>query len=93
MHGTDNTTDITQCSILSELILRLEITPSSNKSVGRKSLIEEIDNFLLDNYETNFLVEPSSNEESRPANFFMTESNVSKAVSFYSTASKELEST
>jgi len=90
--GTDDTTDITQQALL-ELILPLEITPSSNEAIGRKPLIEEIDDFLPDNYETNFHVEPSSNEESKPANFFMTESNVSKAASFYSTASKEPEST
>jgi len=51
--GTDDTTDITQCSTLSELMLPLEINPSSNEAVGRKPLIEEIDDFLPDNYETN----------------------------------------
>jgi len=51
--GTDDTTDITQHSTLSELMLPLEITPSSNEAVGRRPLIEEIDDFLPDNYETN----------------------------------------
>jgi len=89
---TDDTTDITQQALL-ELILPLEITPSSNEAISREPLIEEIDDFLPDNYKTNFHVEPSSNEESKPANFFITKSNVSKAASFYSTASKEPEST
>ena len=68
-------------------MLPLEITPSSNKTVGRRPLIEEIDNSVSDD------MMGSCNKEGGPTSFFMTESNVSKAASFYSTTSEEPEST
>ena len=71
---------------LSELMLPLEITPSSsNKTVGRRPLIEEIN--VSDDMVN------SCNKGGGLTSFFITESNVSKAASFYSTTSEEPEST
>ena len=70
-------------------MLPLEITPSSsNKTVGRRPLIEEIDDSVSDDHTVD-----SCNKEGGPTSFFITESNVSKAASFYSTTSEEPEST
>ena len=61
-------------------MLPLEITPSSsNKTVGRRPLIEEIDDSVSNDHMVN-----SCNKEGGPTSFFITESNVSKAASFYS---------
>ena len=74
-------------------MLPLEITPSSfNKTVGRRPLIEEIDDSVSDDC-TNLLVDSGNKEGGGPTSFFITESNVSKAASFYSTTSEEPEST
>ena len=90
--NTGNAPDFAQGKSLSELMLPLEITPSSsNKTVGRRPLIEEIDDTTSDDY-TDLLVD-SCNKVGGPTSFFMTESNVSKAASFYSTTSEEPEST
>ena len=81
--------DMAQSSILSDLIIPLGITPSSsNSTVSRRPLIEEIDDSVPDN----LLMNSSSNNEEGSTNFFITESNVSKAASFYSTTNKEPES-
>ena len=89
---TGNAPDFTQGNSLSEFILPLEITPSSsNKTVGRRPLIEEIDDTASDDY-IDLLVD-SCNKVGGPTSFFMTESNVSKTASFYSTTSEEPEST
>lgn len=84
--------NMAQGSTLSELMLPLEITPSSSSSTaGRRQLIEEIDDTVSSNH-TSLLEDASNNKEEGLTNFFITESNVSKAASFYSTASKEPES-
>ena len=90
---TGDTSDFAQSNSLSELMLLLEITPSSlNNTVGRRPLIEEIDDSVSDS-RTNLLVDSCNKEGGGPTSFFITESNVSKAASFYSTTSKEPEST
>ena len=81
--------DMAQSSTLSDLIIPL--ASSSNSTVSRRPLIEEIDDSVPDNH-TNVLMNSSSNNEEGSTNFFITESNVSKAASFYSTTSKEPES-
>ena len=87
-----DTLDVAQGSALSELMLPLEITPSfSSNTVGRRPLIEEIDDSVSSN--TGLLEHSSSNKEEGSMNFFITESSISKAASFHSTASKEPEST
>ena len=74
-------------------MLPLGITPSSsNKTAGRRLLIEEIDDSISDN-RTNLLVDSYNKGGGGPTSFFITESNVSKAANFYSTTSKESEST
>lgn len=90
--GTTDTADMTQSSTLSELILPLEITSSSSSKTISRPLIEEIDDSVSDSH-TDLLVKSSINKEEEPSNFFLTESNVSKAASFYSAPSKEPEST
>ena len=91
--NTGDIPDFVQSNSLSELMLPLEITPSSsNQTVGRRPLIEEIDDSVSDNH-TNLLVDSCNKEGGEPTSFFITESNVSKAASFYSTTSEELEST
>ena len=91
--NTGDTPDFAQSNSLSELMLPLEITPSSsNKIVGRRPLIEEIDDSVSDDH-TNLLVDSCNKEGGGPTSFFITESNVSKAASFYSTTSEEPEST
>lgn len=84
-----DTLDVAQGNTLSELMLPLQITPSSS---NRRPLIEEIDDSVSDN-RANMLVDSSSTKEELSANFFMTESNVNKASSFHSTTNKEPEST
>ena len=87
-----DTLDVTQGSALSELMLPLEITPSfSSNTIGRRPLIEKIDDSITSN--TSLLAHSSSNKEEGSTNFFITESSISKAASFHSTASKEPEST
>ena len=87
-----DTLDAAQGSALSELMLPLEITPSfSSNTAGRRPLIEEIDDSVSSN--TSLLAHSSSNKEEGSTNFFITESSISKAASFHSTASKEPEST
>ena len=78
LNENTDTPDFAQGSnSLSEVMLPLEITPSSsNKTVGRRPLIEEID-------DPNTV--DSCNKEGGPTSFFITESDVSKAASFYST--------
>ena len=90
LNENTDTPDFAQGSnSLSELMLPLEITPSSsNKTVGRRPLIEEIDDSVSDDHTVD-----SCNKEGGPTSFFITESNVSKAASFYSTTSEEPEST
>ena len=91
--NTGDTPDFAQSNSLSELMLPLEITPSStNKTLGRRPLIEEIDDSVSDDF-TNLLVDSCNKEGGGPTSFFITESNVSKAASFYSTTSEEPEST
>ena len=84
-----DTVDVTKGNALAELMLPLEITPSSSSNeVGRRPLIEEIDDSVSSN--TSLLMQSSSNKgEGSTTNFFITESNISKAASFSSTASKE----
>ena len=88
--ATIDTRDIDQENSLSELMLPLEITrSSSNNTVGTRPLIEEIDDSVSDSH-TKILAD-SCNKEA--TNFFITESNVSRAASFYSTTRQEPEST
>lgn len=91
---TGDTLDFTaQGNTLSDLILPLEITPSSSNKVGiNRPLIEVIDDPIAGN-DTNILADSSGSNERGSTNFFITESNVSKAASFYSTTSQEPEST
>ena len=88
-----DTVDVTKGNALAELMLPLEIAPSSSSNVvGRRPLIEEIDDSVSSN--TSLLTHSSSNKgEGSTTNFFITESNISKAASFSSTTSKEPEST
>ena len=90
LNENTDTPDFAQGSnSLSELMLPLQITPSSsNKTVDRRLLIEEIDDSVSDHHTMD-----SRNKEGGPTSFFITESNVSKAASFYSTTSEEPEST
>ena len=89
-----DTVDVTKGNALAELMLPLEITPSSSSSlVGRRPLIEEIDDSVSSN--TSLLTHSSSNKgEGSATNFFITdlESSIFKATSF-STVSKEPVST
>ena len=89
-----DTVDVTKGNALAELMLPLEITPSSSSNVaGRRPLIEEIDNSVSSN--TIKFVDTvicSNKGEGSANNFFITESNIFKATSFF-TVSKEPEST
>ena len=88
--ATIDTSDIGQENSLTELMLPLQITPSSsNNTVGTRPLIEEINDSVSDSH-TKILAD-SCNKEA--TNFFIMESNVSRAASFYSTTSQEPQST
>ena len=87
-----DTSGMAQGSTLSELILPLEITPSSSsKTVGRRPLIEEIDDDVSDNHKA-FLTEEVPANLLITEHLSITEHNVNKAASFYSTSNKEPES-